>query len=100
MVDYELNELRREFLDEAREKVLEMRGALAGAEEPEARERLAYLAHQLKGSGGSYGYQKISEDAAEIERGIESWNPDEAGALDRLVTRLLESIDSAVGELV
>lgn len=100
MVDYELNELRREFLDEAREKVLEMRGALADAAAPEARERLAYLAHQLKGSGGSYGYQKISEDAAEIEKGIEAWNPDEAGTLDRLVTRLLESIDTAAGELV
>ena len=99
MVDYELNELRREFLDEAREKVLEMRGALAGADSPESRERLAYLAHQLKGSGGSYGYQKISEDAAELERGIESWNPDAAATLDHLVNRLLESIDGAVGEL-
>ena len=99
MVDYELNELRREFLDEAREKVLEMRGALAGADTPEARERLAYLAHQLKGSGGSYGYQKISDDAAEIERGIESWNPDAAGTLERLVGQLLESIDNAAGEL-
>ena len=100
MVDYELNELRREFLDEAREKVLEMRGALAGAGAPETRERLAYLAHQLKGSGGSYGYQKISEDAAQIERGVESWNPEEAGTLDSLVSRLLESIDSAAGELI
>lgn len=99
MVDYELNELRREFLGEAREKVLEMRGALSDADAPEARERLAYLAHQLKGSGGSYGYQRISDDAAEIERGIEAWNPDEAATLGTLVDRLLASIDSAVGEL-
>jgi len=99
MVDYELNELRREFLGEAREKVLEMRGTLGEANAPEARERLAYLAHQLKGSGGSYGYQQISDNAAEIERGIESWNPDQAATLDRLVNGLLAAIDTAAGEL-
>ena len=34
-------------------------------------ERLTYLAHQLKGSGGSYGFQSISTDAAELEKAIE-----------------------------
>lgn len=72
MVDYELNELRREFLDEARGKVEEIDASLTGLETAELVERLAYLAHQLKGSGGSYGYQSISEDAAEIEKAAES----------------------------
>jgi HPt (histidine-containing phosphotransfer) domain-containing protein len=72
MVDHELNELRREFLGEAREKVNEMDAALSGLETDEAVERLAYLAHQLKGSGGSYGYQRLSEDAAEIEKAAET----------------------------
>lgn len=72
MVDHELNELRREFLGEAREKVNEMDAALSGLETVESVERLAYLAHQLKGSGGSYGYQRISEDAAEIEKAAET----------------------------
>lgn len=71
MVDYELDELRREFLDEAREKVVEMEAVL-GSTAREALERLAYLAHQLKGSGGSYGYQRISTDAAELEKAVES----------------------------
>ncbi|MGZ5477281.1 MAG: Hpt domain-containing protein, partial [Thermoanaerobaculia bacterium] len=37
----------------------------------DAIQRLEYLAHQLKGSGGSYGYQRISTDAAEIEKAVE-----------------------------
>ena len=72
MVDFELNELRREFLGEAREKVVEMQAALEGASDPESLERVAYLAHQLKGSGGSYGYQRISTDAAEVEKAVET----------------------------
>ncbi len=72
MVDYELNELRREFLAEAREKVEEMRASLKNLQAAEVVERLAYLSHQLKGSGGSYGYQSLSEDAAEIEKAAES----------------------------
>ena len=80
MVDPELNELRREFLVEAQEKVREMQTALDGDRSRDALNRLAYLAHQLKGSGGSYGYQGISSDAAELERAIESLtdgNPDQ-----------------------
>ena len=71
MVDQELNALRREFLVEAEEKVREMESALANRSR-ESLERLAYLAHQLKGSGGSYGYQRISSDAAELEKMLES----------------------------
>jgi HPt (histidine-containing phosphotransfer) domain-containing protein len=72
MVDHELNELRREFLGEAREKVDEMQTTFDASRNREAIERLAYLAHQLKGSGGSYGYQRISDDAAELEKALES----------------------------
>ena len=72
MVDYELNELKKEFLDEARDKVGEMQSALETAPTAESLDRLAYLAHQLKGSGGSYGYQRISTDAAELEKEIET----------------------------
>ena len=52
MVDPELDELRREFLAEAQGKVREMQSALAGGKSRESLERLAYIAHQLKGSGG------------------------------------------------
>jgi len=70
-MDYELLELKREFLAEADGKVREIQNVLDGERDSAALDRLAYLAHQLKGSGGSYGYARISSDAAEIEKGIE-----------------------------
>jgi len=72
MVDLELNELKREFLDEAREKVAEMQTAIESPRNGQSLDRLAYLAHQLKGAGGSYGYERISTDAAEVEKAVES----------------------------
>lgn len=71
MVDHELDELKREFLAEAAEKVREIQHALEGQRTQEALDRLMYLAHQLKGSGGSYGYARISTDAAELEKAFE-----------------------------
>lgn len=71
MVDLELDELKREFLAEADTKVREIQEKLDGEQSPEALERLTYLAHQLKGSGGSYGFARISTDAAEIETAVE-----------------------------
>ncbi len=71
MVDTELEELKREFLAEARDKVIEMESQLETNRSPEALERMTYLAHQLKGSGGSYGFERISTDAAELEKAVE-----------------------------
>jgi HPt (histidine-containing phosphotransfer) domain-containing protein len=102
MVDYELNELRREFLDEARGKVEEMQSALAEGQNEASLERLAYLAHQLKGSGGSYGYQRISDDAAQLERAIETIagkNGAGAAELARYVGSLRSEIERAATEL-
>jgi HPt (histidine-containing phosphotransfer) domain-containing protein len=102
MVDYELNELRREFLDEARGKVEEMHSVLNAGGANASLERLAYLAHQLKGSGGSYGYQRISDDAAELEKAVESRTASDGGddaVLVRYVVSLREEIDRAAKEL-
>jgi Hpt domain. len=70
-VDLELDDLKREFLAEAHEKVLEIQEKLDGEQSAEALERVSYLAHQLKGSGGSYGFQRISIDAAGLEKAVE-----------------------------
>ena len=99
VVDHELNELKREFLDEAREKVIEMQNALDRTPDSEALERLAYLAHQLKGSGGSYGYQRISTDAAELEKCVEATWPDET-RIQQFVVSLRAEIDRAARELM
>jgi len=71
MVDPELEELKKEFLAEARDKVREIETQLEIERSPEALERMTYIAHQLKGSGGSYGFERISTDAAELEKAVE-----------------------------
>jgi len=71
MADQEFDELKREFLAEARDKIHEIETALEGERDPARIQRLSYLAHQLKGSGGSYGFQRISTDAAELEKAAE-----------------------------
>ena len=69
--DPELDELRREFLAEANDKIHEIQASLDAGTSGEALDRLAYLSHQLKGAGGSYGYERISSEAAEIEKAAE-----------------------------
>jgi HPt (histidine-containing phosphotransfer) domain-containing protein len=106
MVDHELDELKREFLDEARDKVVEMASALEGSVTPESIERLTYLAHQLKGSGGSYGYQRISTDAAELEKALETVADDQKllpalePKIQQHVVNLRAEIDRRARELV
>lgn len=72
MVDHELDDLKREFLAEAQQKVEEIESTLRRERDAVVLDRLTYLAHQLKGSGGSYGYQRISDDATELEKAFET----------------------------
>jgi chemotaxis protein histidine kinase CheA len=71
-MDAEFDELKREFLEEAIEKVREIGGILdEGGEGRESIDRMLYLAHQLKGAGGSYGFSRISTEAAAMEAAFE-----------------------------
>lgn len=71
IVDFELDELKREFLAEAEDKVREIEQMLEAGRDSATLDRLAYLAHQLKGAGGSYGYERISSESAAIEKAVE-----------------------------
>lgn len=71
MVDHELDELRREYLAESAAKVREMEASIDGGPSPQSVDRVTTLAHQLKGSGGSYGFGRISAEAAEVEKAAE-----------------------------
>jgi HPt (histidine-containing phosphotransfer) domain-containing protein len=97
MVDLELDELKREFLLEAEEKVREMQAALERQRDENSLQRLAYLAHQLKGSGGSYGYQRISAEAAEIEKDVETLTG--AAGDTRLEERIQQHVISLRSEI-
>jgi HPt (histidine-containing phosphotransfer) domain-containing protein len=96
-VDYELDELKREFLAEAEEKAREIEAALDGERNSQALDRLAYLAHQLKGAGGSYGYQRISSESAEIEKAAERIVKGEAD--DGVQARLLQHVMNLRAEI-
>jgi diguanylate cyclase (GGDEF)-like protein len=69
--------LRREYLGEAPERLMELRKDYAAvlAGETGAAESLKVRLHKLVGSGGSYGFPEISEHARTAER----WLIDHAG---------------------
>ena len=102
-LDPELDELRREFLAEAKDKVREIQSALDAGHSAESLERLAYLSHQLKGAGGSYGYERISSEAAEIEKAAETIAAGEGksinGSLQQHVINLRAEIEKRTREL-
>ena len=87
IVDFEFDELKREFLAEAEEKVQEIQVKASGEQTPETLDRLTYLAHQLKGAGGSYGFQTISTEAAGLEKAVEQLV---AGETAQQITKAIE----------
>lgn len=101
-MDPELDELRREFLAEAEEKVSELEVKVHDRS-PESLERLTYLAHQLKGSGGSYGFQNISDDAEQLENAVEQLaadgNEQAAARIELHIGNLRKEIDLRMREL-
>ncbi len=97
MVDPELEELKREFLAEAREKVREIASSLDGGGSPDSLERLTYLAHQLKGSGGSYGFERISAEAAQLEKAVEGLENERAA--DRQKKKIQQHISNLRAEI-
>lgn len=99
-VDSELEDLKREFLAEAGDKVREMQSKLEGERTAEALDRLAYLAHQLKGSGGSYGYQRISTDAAEIEKAVEQLAGNDGNGVGEQIRQHVASLRSEIEQRI
>ena len=97
MVDPELDELRREFLAEAEAKAREIQASVGDGRSPQSIERLTYLAHQLKGSGGSYGFERISAEAAELEKAAERLGGGESGeSLDRKLREHAGNLQSEI----
>lgn len=98
-MDLELDELRKEFLLEAQEKAREIATLVkdGGLERDDSRGRMLYLAHQLKGAGGSYGYGRISTQAAELEESIEKAKGTDG--LPQRVEELIATIEDRMKDL-
>jgi len=96
MNDPEFDELKREFLAEADQKIREIRDSFVkNPPTSQAIERAIYLAHQLKGAGGSYGFQTISTDAAALERSLEKMAHGDQDVIDDIHSRV-DSLTSIV----
>jgi HPt (histidine-containing phosphotransfer) domain-containing protein len=81
-------EILNVFLDGLSEMLLKMRLAMMGGNGP----ALAALAHQLKGSGGGYGYPMLTDVAAKLERAAK----DEDWEMIAAHLAKLESLSAAV----
>jgi len=99
-MDPEFDELKREFLAEASEKVKEMGSVLAASPgdvpASDGLERMGYLAHQLKGAGGSYGFPTISTYAAALEETLEEVGKAKAAELNSDISRHIQNLASEV----
>ena len=73
-VDPELRDLVPGYLTRRREDVVALREALA--EDDLA--TVALRGHKMKGSGAGYGFDRISEIGARLERAAQSGDADEA----------------------
>ena len=78
----ELRELQREYLTDVRHKLSLIRehGRSLGADFSESFPRLLFLAHQLKGSGGSFGFPRITELAQRMSRELSQFLDDEVAS--------------------
>lgn len=97
-MDPEFDELKREFLAEAETKINEIR-ALLQSNFPlskETVERVIYLSHQLKGAGGSYGFQSISTEAAALETGLEQAIENAPDDLQKSIRLHVENISTTI----
>jgi HPt (histidine-containing phosphotransfer) domain-containing protein len=71
--DPDLEALVGMFVDEMPDRI----AAIRRSEETRDRDGLRRLAHQIKGSAGSHGFQPISDCAARLEDSIRDGQPEE-----------------------
>ena len=70
--DPDMLEIVREFAIELPERAAELEHTLAHGD----RSRLQTIAHQLKGAGGGYGFQPITDVAAQLEAALKQGQPE------------------------
>ena len=81
-IDPDLEDLIPGFLSNRKEDIEKLRTAIKSS----SLDDLRSIGHSLKGVGGGYGFQKITEIGAEIENYAKSSNLDE-------IKKLIEDLD-------
>jgi diguanylate cyclase (GGDEF)-like protein len=97
-------ELQREYLREAPERLADLRKDLASfrSGEPDALDSLRSRFHRLAGSGGSYGFPKVTEVARAMEQRILGelpLTPQDADQIERAILDLKAAFDEAALDL-
>jgi HPt (histidine-containing phosphotransfer) domain-containing protein len=94
----EFAELQKEFLDTTRARVHELVRllAVAGGETPSGTdgETFRRIAHSVRGSGGSYGFDAISAVAGELEKAYLG------GEATSRLAELVENLSATVAQIV
>ncbi|HEY3934983.1 MAG TPA: diguanylate cyclase [Gemmatimonadales bacterium] len=102
--DEALSALRRDYLRDAPERLAELRKDLAAfrAGEPDALDSLRQRFHRLAGSGGAYGFPRVTVVAREMEHGILTPpipTPQDADRFDQAIHDLRAAFDEAATDL-
>lgn len=87
--DPDFRELLRAYVESLRAQQADLQAAFAAGQF----DRLGRLAHQIKGSGGGYGFDQLSATAAALEKACTACDSD-AELIGRELDRLCESIGS------
>ncbi len=100
-MDPEFLDLQRDYLLDVRQKVdlIREHGRGLGADFKDSFPRLLFIAHQLKGSGGSLGFPRITELAQQMTHELSQFLEDDAIASRPSPEQLATSLDALSREL-
>ena len=98
-----MNELQQYYLGSLAQKLEELealRRALSKESTASDLDGLRKIAHRLKGTGASYGFDAVSADAMALEEALEGasgrWTSEVEGALDGFLATLRRTVDEGV----
>lgn len=88
--DPDMREIVQEFVEDLKERTREIEQALAAR----GYDQLRTLAHQLKGAGGGYGFDAITESAGQLEHALKEAADD--ATIEGLTRHLCETLGAVV----
>jgi HPt (histidine-containing phosphotransfer) domain-containing protein len=87
-IDQDLEVLIPQYLENREEDIKELKQLI----EEENYEKIRIIGHSLKGSGGGYGFDYLTELGSQIEKNAELKNAEE-------IRRLIQSLESYLNNL-
>ncbi len=87
-VDIDLEDLIPGFMQRRREDVKSLKTSLSAGE----LDKIRITGHSMKGTGGGYGFDDLSQIGAELEKAALAGDADEISALVDRLERYLENV--------